>query len=252
VKKKIRSGGSPMTALVLAGGRGRRMKADKAGLLIGKRTLLEHVLAQIAPYFEEVLIGISPGQKLGPVSGVRTEGSLQRRSSSRASGPLIRIVEDETPGLGPLGGLLAGLKAATHQACAVIACDIPDIDIALLRTLARAAADVEIAVPVGPSGLHEPLFAVYRRSIVPEIESLLERGERSLLPLYGTCRTAVVSFGDPGRIRNLNTREDYEDYLRSGAGRMPGRTAADRRRVGKRGSGRGARGAQSPARGARP
>lgn len=212
VKKKIRCGGRPMTAVVLAGGRGRRMKADKAGLDVGGRTLLEHVLGQIGPHFDEVLISLSPGQKLAPLSRGR-------------------VVHDETPGLGPLGGLLAGLKGAAHEACAVVACDIPDIDLALLRSLARAGGDAEIAVPVGPSGLYEPLFAVYRRSIIPEIESLLGRGERSLLPLYETCRTAVVRFDEPGRIRNLNTREDYEDYLRSRARRAAGRRTA----MGKRG-----------------
>ena len=184
VKKKIRCGGRPMTAIVLAGGRGRRMKADKAGLDVGGRTLLEHVLGQIGPHFDEVLVSITPGQKLAPVPGLRTLTPLGPDSPSGASAPQVRIVEDEEPGLGPLGGLLVGLKTAKHEACAVVACDIPDIDKALLRSLAEAAADAAIAVPVGPSGLYEPLFAVYRRSIIPEIESLLGRGERSLLPLY--------------------------------------------------------------------
>ena len=192
-----------MTAVVLAGGRGRRMKADKARLDVGGRTLLEHVLAQVEPLFDEVLVSLSPGQDAPPLP-----------AASRA-----RAVHDARPGLGPIGGLLAGLKAARTEACAVVACDIPDIDMALLRSLAEAAADAEIAVPVGPSGLYEPLFAVYRRSIIPAIESLLGRGERSLLPLYETCRTAMVRFDDPGRIRNLNTREDYEDFLRLHLGR---------------------------------
>jgi molybdopterin-guanine dinucleotide biosynthesis protein A len=219
-----------MTAIVLAGGRGRRMNADKAGLDVGGRTLLELVLGQIGPHFDEVLVSITPGQQLAPVPGIRTLNPLRPDSPSRASAPRVRIVEDEEPGLGPLGGLLAGLKAAKHHACAAVACDIPDIDMALLRSLAGAAADAEIAVPVGPSGLYEPLFAVYRRSVIPEIESLLGRGERSLLPLYKTCRTAVVRFDEPGRIRNLNTRADYDDYLRSLAGRKAGRpTAVDRR-----------------------
>ena len=208
-----------MTAIVLAGGRGRRMKADKAGLDVGGRTLLEHVLAQIEPCFDEVLVSLSPGQPLATVAGIGALNPLRPDSPSRAPAPRVRMVEDEEPGLGPLGGLLAGLKTATHEACAVVACDIPDIDRALLRSLAEAAADAEIAVPVGPSGLYEPLFAVYRRSIIPAIESLLGRGERSLLPLYETCRTAVVRFDDPGRIRNLNTREDYEDFLRLHLGR---------------------------------
>ena len=234
MRRKMRSGGSPMTAIVLAGGRGRRMNADKAGLDVGGRTLLELVLGQIGPHFDEVLVSITPGQQLAPVPGIRTLNPLRPDFPSRSPAPRVRIVEDEEPGLGPLGGLLVGLKTAKHEACAVVACDIPDIDKALLRSLAEAAADAEIAVPVGPSGLYEPLFAVYRRSIIPEIESLLGRGERSLLPLYKTCRTAVVRFDEPGRIRNLNTREDYEDYLRSLAGRTAGRPPAVNGRARKR------------------
>jgi molybdopterin-guanine dinucleotide biosynthesis protein A len=201
VKRKIRCAGKPMTALVLAGGCGRRMKADKAGLDVGGRTLLEHVLAQIEPYFDEVLVSLSPGRS--PRFGERTRAGT------------LRIVEDATPGLGPLGGMLAGLKAARHEACAVVACDIPDIDVPLLRSLARAARDADIAVPIGPAGLREPLFAVYRKSVVPEVEALLAGGVRSILPLYERSRTAVVRFEDAGRIRNLNTRADYESYLRS-------------------------------------
>jgi molybdopterin-guanine dinucleotide biosynthesis protein A len=202
VKRKIRSGGKPMTAIVLAGGRGLRMKADKAGLAVGGRTLLEHVLSQLEPYFEEILVSVSPGQKTRFASG--------------------RTVEDGTPGQGPLGGILAGLKAAANDASAVVACDIPEINVPLLRSLARAAGDSEIAVPVGPSGHFEPLFAVYRKSAIPEIEALLQSGERSILPLFGRCRTTVLRLEDAAWLRNLNTRADYESYLRSIAGGKAG------------------------------
>lgn len=226
-----------MTAIVLAGGRGRRMKADKAGLDIGGRTLLEHVLAQIGPLFDEVLVSVSPGQS--PPLPPRGAGRPRRsRSEDHAGTPEtpLRVIEDDTPGQGPIGGVLAGLRAARNNACAVIACDIPDIDLPLLRALARAAAEAGIAVPMGPDGLHEPLFAVYRRSVIPAIEALLARGERSLLPLYGRSPTAVVKFADPGRIPNLNTRADYEAYLGSSVG--PKRTLSSSRTgsSGKRGN----------------
>jgi len=220
-----------MTAIVLAGGRGRRMKADKAGLAIGGQTLLEHVLDQVWPYFDEVIVGISPGQKLASLSRRGASGPLRQDSPSRASTRRVRIVEDETPGLGPIGGVLAGLRAARNESCAVVACDIPDIPIPLLRSLARAAGDQVIAVPAGPSGLYEPLLAVYKRAIVPEIDSLLAAGERSLLPLYERCRTSAVQIGPGIRLRNLNTRADYEAYLHSKPEGL--RTAA--RRVGRRG-----------------
>lgn len=192
-----------MTAIVLAGGRSSRMRADKTSLAMGIRTLLEHVVGQLEPVFDEVLVSVSPGQK------------VEIRNVPLSGGPGFKVVEDEVPDLGPLGGILAGLRASTNDACAVVACDIPDIDIPLLRSLARAAGDAEISVPVDPTGRYEPLFAVYKRSVIPPIEALLRSGERSVLPLFAQCRTAVVRLEDGRRLRNLNTRADYREYLKS-------------------------------------
>jgi molybdopterin-guanine dinucleotide biosynthesis protein A len=215
MKRRIRCGGKPMTAIVLAGGRGRRMKADKAGLDVGGKPLLEHVLAQVEPYFDEILISLSPGQDLQPFLSTRASHPRQLASPSRPSASHIRVVHDETPGLGPIGGLLAGLKAAKNDACLVVACDIPEVPSPLLRSLGRAARDAEIAVAVDPAGHYEPLFAVYKRPVVGPIEALLARGERSLLPLFRSCRTTDVRMENKLRLRNLNTRADYESYLRS-------------------------------------
>lgn len=218
---RITCGGKPMTAIVLAGGRSRRMKADKAGLDVGGRTLLEHVLAQIGPLVDEVVVSLSPGQAL----------PFRPKPAGEAEAAL-RVVVDDASGLGPLAGVLAGLKAARNEAGLVVACDIPEIDLGLVRELARTACWSEITVPVGPSGLHEPLFAVYRKSVIPAIEALLAAGERSLLPLFERCRTAVVQFEEAGRIRNLNTREDYEAYL-AALKTKPGRS----KRADKKGGG---------------
>lgn len=222
MERRIRCGGKPMTVIVLAGGRGRRMKADKAGLAVGGRTLLEHVLGQLEPYFSEILISVSPGQARRP--GGPSDGKNLGRARRAVPGrrQKLKIIEDEISGLGPLGGILAGLKAAANDASAVVACDIPDVNIALLRSLAQAAGGAEIAVPVGPAGHFEPLFAVYRRSVVPEIEALLRTHERSILPLFGRCRTTVLRLEDAAWLRNLNTRTDYESYILSLAARQTG------------------------------
>lgn len=233
VKRKIRSDGEAMTAIALAGGRSRRMRADKAGLVVGDRTLLGHVLSQLEPYFEEILVSVSPRQATGleALSGSKPSGRTKHAAACRRPRP--GVVEDEIPGLGPLGGILSGLKAAANEACAVVACDIPDIDIPLLRSLARAAGDADIAVPVGPAGHFEPLFAVYRKPVVPEIEALLRNGERSILPLFGRCRTVVVRLEDATWLRNLNTREDYRSYLRTLTKRQTGRTEEGSRVLGR-------------------
>jgi molybdopterin-guanine dinucleotide biosynthesis protein A len=203
VKRKIRCRGKAMTAVVLAGGRGRRMKADKARLEVGGRTLLEHVLGQLEPYFEDILVSVSPGQAIGLKNLLGKGPSGRTTPAAIRAKAKFRTVEDEIPGLGPLGGILAGLKAAANDACAVVACDIPDINVPLLRSLARAA------------GYFEPLFAVYRKCAVPEIEALLQAGERSIIPLFGRCRTAVLRLADAAWLLNLNTRADYREYLES-------------------------------------
>ena len=206
VTERILCGGREMTAVVLAGGRSRRMRADKAGLDVGGRTLIEHVLAQVEPLVDETLVSVSDGRSAGTARG-----------AARRAG--ARIVADDIPGQGPIAGVLAGLKAARNDACLVVACDIPDIDADLARAMAGAACWSEITVPVGPAGLYEPLFAIYRKSVITEIEAVLASGERSLLPLFDRCRTAVVRFEDPARIRNLNTRAEYEAYRRSRSGK---------------------------------
>jgi len=225
VKRKVRCGGKPVTVIVLAGGRSRRMNADKALLPVHGETLVERVIGQVAPYFDEVLVSVSPGRKISirqaigpkacPGEERRPHRQAEERRKGRIDGAVMRYVVDEAPNQGPMAGLLAGLKAAANGICAVVACDIPDVHLPSLRKLVRAAAAAEIAVPITPEGQYEPLFAVYRKAVTPEIERLLRAGERSLIPLFGRCRTASVPLQDTSRLRNLNTRQEYEAYLRS-------------------------------------
>jgi molybdopterin-guanine dinucleotide biosynthesis protein A len=214
---RIRCGGKAVTAIVLAGGRSRRMKADKARLSIRGETLLGRVVGQLRPHFDEVLVSVSP----------------RRRVHLPQAGGL-KLVEDAGPGLGPLAGILAGLKAAANDTCFVVACDIPDIDIRFAARLigsagalsraASAAGPVEIVVPRTPAGHAEPLFAVYTKPVAGRIEELLTAGVRSVLPLFEACRTEFVAMKDPGWLRNLNTPRDLRDYLEASTNwKKPGR-----------------------------
>ena len=221
--RELKCGGKPVTVIVLAGGRSRRMNADKARLRVGDGTLLDHVLAQVRPHFEEVLVSISPGQTTTLEAQAETGKQNQRHRNNRSTSKdahrktQVRIVEDGRPGQGPMAGLLACLIAADNEVCFVVACDIPDVNVPLVRSLVRALREAEIAVPMTPAGQFEPLHAVYKKSIIPEIERLLRAGERSLLPLFEKCRTVAVPLADTSWLRNLNTRTDYRNYLKDAA-----------------------------------
>jgi len=204
-KHPILYAGRPVTLIILAGGRSRRMKRDKAGLPMPEGTLLERILIQAEGYFEEILISLSAGQKIS-VGGSKLPPGRR---------PAVRRVEDEVPGQGPMAGILAGLKAASHGVCAVIACDIPDIHLNLMRRLVRQAEKYDVVVPLSPSGLVEPLFAVYRRRVRVKMQKLLDSGQRSLLPLLDAVRTCRLPLGSSARLKNLNTPDEYLSFLKS-------------------------------------
>lgn len=205
MRHPIRCAGRPVSLILLAGGRSRRMKRDKAGLPMPEGTLLERILIQVDGYFEEILISLSPGQQL----------SISRGKSPAGGRPAFRYVEDAVPGQGPMAGILAGLKAASHEVCAVIACDMPNIHIDFLRRLVRKAEIFDAVVPLSSDGLAEPLFAVYRRKVRAKMQNLLTSGQRSLLPLLDRVRTCRFLVRDTAWLKNLNTPIDYRLFLKT-------------------------------------
>jgi molybdopterin-guanine dinucleotide biosynthesis protein A len=110
-----------ITGLILAGGASRRMGADKAFLEIEGQPLIARVHAVLAPLFAEVLIAAgSPTPERGPFPA--------------------RALYDETPGQGPLGGLVAGLKVARTPWVFMVACDMPTLDPRVIAHVSTATA----------------------------------------------------------------------------------------------------------------
>jgi molybdopterin-guanine dinucleotide biosynthesis protein A len=169
------------------------MKQDKARLVVGTEPLIQKILKQVEGYFDEVLLSVSKGRPFDFVSCPQ--------------------VEDEVEGQGPLAGILSGLRAAAHDVCVVAACDIPDIDMAFIARMLEASEGCEIVVPSSAEGKFEPLLAVYKKSVIPKIERLLASSNRQVLALFDLCKTRVLKMGDSSWLRNLNTPEDYREYL---------------------------------------
>jgi molybdopterin-guanine dinucleotide biosynthesis protein A len=180
----------PASAIVLAGGRSRRMGRDKASLAIDGVRLLERVAGALRPHVREVLVGAAAGQD------VALDGA--------------RVVADRASGQGPLMGLASCLATSTSDRNLVAACDLPELPPALLERLLEEALDWEAVVPQGPDGSLEPLLAVYRRRLLPDIERLLAAGERRIRPLFARRQVRYLPLAELGlgALANLNTPED--------------------------------------------
>jgi len=184
---------SPMAAIILAGGQSRRMRREKPLLPVCGRTLIETVIEQIRPCFATILV--SAGDK------------------DRFAFLGLPVVEDEAPGQGPLPAILTALRASPCRRNFVMACDIPVIDVPFLETILALAPAHDIVVPRYRDGKFEPLFAAYDRGIIPVIARQIAGGDFKISSLFQACRTRFVPMDGQEWFRNLNTIEEYHDYL---------------------------------------
>ena len=184
-----------VTAIILAGGESQRMGEDKAHLPVQGRTLIEFILNQLRPHFSEIL--------------------LSARSEADFPGLGVRVIADKEPGRGPLMGIASAIAASANDLNFVQACDIPYIDLTIVKQLLDNSADVEVVMPQTPTGFYEPLFAVYRRSALSAMNEILAHERGKPICIIERCRTSFVLLDREREIQNLNTIEDYERFLSS-------------------------------------
>ncbi len=187
----------PATAVVLAGGQSRRMGVDKALLPLGGEGMLQRVVRQVEPWFDQVLIS---------ARGADDYAFLGHP-----------VVPDAQPGLGPMGGLVSALEHARHDLVLVLPCDLAEVPLDLVSRLLRQARGVNAVVPQSADGHYEPLVAVYRRSLLPILRAALERGERRLIDLFPDLGVSALPLAPGEVVRNLNTPADYQGALSGGA-----------------------------------
>ena len=186
------------TAIILAGGQSRRMGQDKAVLEINGTPAIKHVCEQLRSHFDQIL-----------VSSNNTE---------KHSIPGVMVVPDEVAGKGPLLGIASALRISRNDTNFVIACDIPEVDIGFVRRLIRNSRTFDAVVPqTGPSQ-YEPLFAVYKKSTLAAIDESIISGNYKILDPLKKCKVNYVKLLQAEQIKNLNTMNDYRQFVREKSG----------------------------------
>jgi len=130
------------------------------------------------------------------------------------------VVPDRFAGCGPLAGLHAAMRSNDCSLYIVLACDLPNLQARLLRSLISLAEGFDAAIPRTNDGIAHPLCAVYRRTCLPVIEKALERGSNKFIETFLDDSLSVRWIGpDEGvygaaDLANINTPEDLQKLRR--------------------------------------
>ncbi|MFI9393157.1 NTP transferase domain-containing protein [Streptomyces bauhiniae] len=134
--------GTPYDAVVLAGGGARRLGgADKPGVQVGGRALLDRVLAACADAATTVVV-----------------------ADPRATARPVRWAREEPAGGGPVAALDAGLRLTTAEYVVVLSADLPFLGADTVHRLLSALrdSDADGAMLTDDDGRDQPLVAAYR------------------------------------------------------------------------------------------
>ena len=189
-------------AVILAGGKSRRLGQNKAELVFRGKTFLERI-------YQSVSIVCRPVVVVGPVAPI--DGLP----------PDATVLVDEVPGRGPLEGIRVGLKYLEPECdyAFVACCDSPLLKPEVIRWLYGQRDSAQAVMPWRGSHRYG-MTAIYETGLHRLIESMMAHGERKVRAITDACETKLLPIEDLQQVDprldsliNVNTVEDYQRLL---------------------------------------
>lgn len=184
-----------ITAVILAGGRGRRMGGKDKGLVeINNLPLIEHILSAVKSQAGQTVINAN-----------RNIEEYQRYG--------FPVVSDAMADYqGPLAGFASTMAAAETEYIVTIPCDSPLLPADLVQRLVHALQNEDAELAVAHDGKRlQPVFALIKVKLLPSLLQFLQRGDRKIDLWYAQHKMAKADFSDiPETFLNINTPGDQE------------------------------------------
>ena len=165
-----------VSGIVLAGGQSRRFGRDKAVEPFQGQPLIERVIRGVSQLTDETVVVVGD----------------QARGDALPLLPGIGIAPDIYPGGGSLGGIFTGLSVARMPWGLVVGCDMPFINLELMRYLLSLSEGADAVVPV-VAGRPEPTHALYSKECLGPIEGFLKAGELRITGFYDQVNVRYVA-----------------------------------------------------------
>ena len=185
-----------ITAVVLAGGRARRMGGEDKGLVeVAGRPMVAHTIDALRPQTAEVIVNAN-----------RNAGAYRTITGCRV------IADTVGDFAGPLAGMASALGASATRLLLTAPCDSPlvtdELGPRLHAAMARGGAEIAVA---HDGRRMQPVFALLTRGLLPDLLAFLAAGERKIDTWYATRHAVTADFSDIlDTFLNVNTPQERD------------------------------------------
>lgn len=191
------------TAMILAGGKSKRMGFDKQFLMLDDQLIMNMLTDTLKNVFKEIII-------------------VTNKPEEYKNYP-YKIVTDQYKEYGPLAGLHVGLKESNSLYNYVIACDMPCININYIqymkKLIHKSSNDVDAVVTRFGEWI-EPFNGFYSKKLIVKIEKCIKEDKKRIVSIYEGTRVMYIKeerareFSPNWEMfMNINRQEDLEKYL---------------------------------------
>jgi molybdopterin-guanine dinucleotide biosynthesis protein A len=186
------------TALILCGGKSRRMGFDKSDILINGVPLIKITYENLMEEFEEVILVADKKDKFSNCD--------------------YKVVEDVYKECGPLGGIYSGLINSSSSYSFVIACDMPFISRGYIKYM-KSIMKIEQpdCVVSLKNGFIEPFYSLFKRDMAGNIEKSLASSRYKTSEVIRACNSHFVdeeTIRQYAGERDIFTNMNYTDELK--------------------------------------
>ncbi|MEZ9864684.1 molybdenum cofactor guanylyltransferase MobA [Vibrio breoganii] len=177
--------------VVLAGGQATRMQGQDKGLVeLNDKPLIEYVLEVLKSHSDSVYINANRSQEryqeYAPVFADQYQGFV-----------------------GPMGGIHAGLTHVDSEWVGFVPCDCPQISPTLIQRMQQEINEEDEILVAHDGDFIQPVFTVFRRSVLERLQQFLDDGERKIILFYDRCNTRQIDFSDiKESFVNLNSKQE--------------------------------------------
>jgi len=182
-----------VTGIILAGGKSSRMGTDKGLQELCGKPLINYAIQVLSRLCNTIIISSSSDayQSFG-----------------------LKIVADEFPGIGPMGGIYSALKQSKTEKNLILSCDLPFVTEELLSFILENSKEFMVAVPYEGNKHYEPLCGFYNRKVLNNMEKFILSGNYKLPDLFDTINinrltvSASNDFFNEHLFLNVNSKND--------------------------------------------